>query len=49
MRYAGRSENVVELLTHRETPSHFLLFLEYADGGELFDRIGPLLPFIFIH
>jgi serine/threonine-protein kinase Chk1 len=33
-------EHVIKLFAHRQEDNMFYIFLEYADGGELFDRIG---------
>ncbi len=35
-----RHENIVRFFGQRMCDSYSYLFLEYADGGELFDRIG---------
>ena len=38
-----RSEYVVRFFGQRTMGATHYLFLEYADGGELFDRIGTMI------
>ena len=38
-----RHDHVIRFFGQRTCDDVHYLFLEYADGGELFDRIGELL------
>lgn len=35
--------NIVTYFGHRHTTDCYYIFLEYASGGELFDRIGKFI------
>jgi len=37
-------DSVIKFFGHRRSGLTEYLFLEYASGGELFDRIGNMLP-----
>jgi len=37
-------DSVIKFFGHRRSGSTEYLFLEYASGGELFDRIGTMFP-----
>ena len=45
MKRAGQHENIVSLLESFDTPKHSVLVLEYAGGGEVFERIVASGPF----
>lgn len=35
--------NIIRFYGHRHTNTDYYIFLEYASGGELFDRIGNVV------
>lgn len=37
-----KNDHVIRFFGQRQCDNLYYLFLEYADGGELFDRIGKL-------
>ena len=42
-------ENIIRFYGHRNFSGREFLFLEYARGGELFDRIGNVLSLFDNH
>jgi len=38
-----KHSSIIKYFGHRHSIDHYFIFLEYASGGELFDRIGKLI------
>jgi len=38
-----KHSSIIKYFGHRHSKDNYFIFLEYASGGELFDRIGKLI------
>jgi len=43
-----KHSSIIRYFGHRQCKDYYYIFLEYASGGELFDRIGSLIYFSYV-